>query len=129
MQDMLPSPRTVADWLGPVATGADPLPALQRARAAALASQPLGLWIHICPAAAWGGQLSQLSQRLAKPPTAALCCKAIRFAEPVLPRQLERRTVQRPGPHRRGAGDLRALEPGALPGRGAALGWRRCAWA
>ena len=32
----------------------------------------------------------------------------------LLPRQLERAAVQRPGDHRRGAGDLRALEPDAV---------------
>ena len=35
------------------------------------------------------------------------------------------KAVQRPGPDRGGAGDLRALEPGALPRRGAAVRRRR----
>ena len=34
-----------------------------------------------------------------------------RVADAVLPRQLERRHLERPGPDRRGAGDLRPLEP------------------
>ena len=43
----------------------------------------------------------------------------------VLPGQLERRHLQRPGPDRRGARHLRALEPAALPRRGAAVRRRR----
>ena len=39
----------------------------------------------------------------------------------VLPGQLERRAVERPGPDGGGAGDLRALGPGALPVRFAAV--------
>ena len=42
----------------------------------------------------------------------------------LLPRQLERRPVERAGPDRGGAGDLRALEPHALPVGGAAVRWR-----
>ena len=66
MQDKAAQPRTVADWLGLVAAGADLLPALQQARAAALATQPLGLWIHLCPDASWQAQLARLAQRLAE---------------------------------------------------------------
>ncbi len=40
-------------------------------------------------------------------------------------RKLERRPVERPGPDRRGARDLRALEPVPLPRRGAAVRRRR----
>ena len=43
----------------------------------------------------------------------------------LLPRQLERRPVERPGPDGGGAGDLRALESAALSARGAAVRRRR----
>ena len=48
-----------------------------------------------------------------------------RVADAVLSGQLERRHLQRPGPDRGGAGDLRALEPAALRRRGAAVRRRR----
>ena len=48
-----------------------------------------------------------------------------RVADAVLPGQLERRHLERPGPDRGGAGDLRALEPAALRRRGAAVRRRR----
>lgn len=74
MQDTssrLTPPRTVADWLSRLSAGTDPLPALQRAREQAIAAQPLALWIHLCPDAAWDAQLSHLSQRLASEPDRA----------------------------------------------------------
>jgi len=72
MQDTLDRPpRTVADWLSRLAAGADPLPALQQARALALTARPLSLWIHLCPDASWGAQLARLSQRLAAEPDRA----------------------------------------------------------
>ncbi len=58
-------PRTIADWLALPAAGADPVPLLQAVRARALAARPLGLWIHLCPDAAWTEQLDRLAQRLA----------------------------------------------------------------
>ena len=48
-----------------------------------------------------------------------------RVAHALLSGQLERRHLERPGPDRGRAGHLRALEPGALPRRGAALRRRR----
>ena len=58
-------PRTIADWLSRVAAGSDLMPLLQAVRERAQAAKPLGVWIHLCPEAAWAAQLEQLKQRLA----------------------------------------------------------------
>ena len=59
--------RTIASWLNALLSGADPLPALQQTRSAALQAAALKLWIHLCPAAAWDLQISLLQSRLADP--------------------------------------------------------------
>jgi allophanate hydrolase len=57
-------PRTVAGWLQAVLDGQD-LPALlQACHAAAVAAQPLALWIHLCPPQQFHAQLQTLQQRL-----------------------------------------------------------------
>jgi allophanate hydrolase len=66
MTNTAPPPRTAQAWLDALAAGANPLPALQQAREAALATLPLGLWIHLCPGADWDAQLTRLAQRLAE---------------------------------------------------------------
>ncbi len=66
MTNTAPPPRTAQAWLDALAAGADPLPALQRARELAQATLPLGLWIHLCPGADWDAQLTRLTQRLAE---------------------------------------------------------------
>ncbi len=67
MQDTPSLPRTVAAWQGLIAAAGNPLPALQQARAAAQATWPRGLWIHLCPETSWHAQMARLSQRLAEP--------------------------------------------------------------
>ena len=59
-------PRTVAGWLQAVLEGQDLLALLQACHDAALASQPLALWIHLCPAQRFQAQLQTLVSRLAQ---------------------------------------------------------------
>jgi allophanate hydrolase len=66
MTNTAPLPRTAQAWLDALSAGADPLPALQAAREQAQAALPLGLWIHLSPAADWDAQLTRLGQRLAE---------------------------------------------------------------
>ena len=65
------APPGVTAWLDSLAGGADPLVTLSRARGAALASEALGLWIHLCPEQVWADQLALLQSRLAEPGTRA----------------------------------------------------------
>jgi allophanate hydrolase len=60
------APETVADGLEGFLSGADPLPALARAHAAALATAEAGIWIHVCAPSAWADQLTLLRRRLAE---------------------------------------------------------------
>jgi allophanate hydrolase len=62
----LPTPphQGVAAWLTAVAQGRDLVGTLHQVRAQALASVPLHLWIHLCPAAAWAAQIDLLQTRL-----------------------------------------------------------------
>jgi allophanate hydrolase len=57
---------TVSGWLAAWLAGADPLAALAAARTRAQAAADLGIWIHLCPQAAWSAQIATLQQRLAE---------------------------------------------------------------
>jgi allophanate hydrolase len=57
---------TVCGWLAAWLEGADPLAALATARSRALAAADLGIWIHLCPDAAWSAQMATLQQRLSE---------------------------------------------------------------
>jgi allophanate hydrolase len=57
---------TVSGWLAAWLAGADPFAALQVARSRAQASADQGIWIHLCPDAAWSAQLDTLKRRLAE---------------------------------------------------------------
>ena len=65
--DLSDLPRTVPGWLAAVAEGMAATELGDRllaCRAAAAASQDLGLWIHLCPAPQFEAQLGLLRQRL-----------------------------------------------------------------
>lgn len=67
------APRTIADWRGAFVDG-DALAAQlgdTYAQVQAQMESALGIWIHLCPGAAWLRQIQQLQQRLRDEPDAA----------------------------------------------------------